>query len=653
MTEPRAGGKAPAEPLGSAGAPGTHLEIVVSRGDRFDVAQWTPVSGEAWPGAAAAPEAKRGLDGPRLFTVVASLLVIIGTVVMVKTWRPGLAQPLVPTVADLSAVHAGVSAGGQDVRRLTRLRLGDMVETDADGRARLRLDDGTVLLVDRNTRLRLTEGGAELEHGRLFVQGAVGAKTAVTVGGATGVVSGAQAGVERSKDGKARLYAASGELTVRTGNSDKSVRTGETAQISGAEVTVAPERAFDDWTGGMAAPWAAKGAPRRAVGELWGRGQAPGDAGSPLTIRAHDVRATIYREVAETEVSTTYFNAGSNAVAGDYRMAIPPGAVVSRFAVGQTGAMREGKVVLAARSGSAIRPTQGILEWAGDGWLRGALPTIASGATVTVVVSYIEWMTPAKQEHGPNLLVQYRYPMAAAQAPPLIGEFSARVDASPSNPVSMASGLCGRASGQTVELRRPDFRPTADLVVDVVIEPFTAPARAYVAPAADGDEAGAMLVVRTEAPAAAREDGVTLALVVDTSSSIEPSLLDAERAVVDAVLAGLGTRDRAVVLAADQMVSAVGPATIGPVDDARRKAVSEALGRLSPGARRTSAAPWRPRRTLCPPMRPRRWWSTSATAGRRSATAAWTPSTRAWRDAAAAPRAWARWRWARSPTATC
>src|SRR6185295_11259280 len=77
-------------------------------------------------------------------------------------------------------------------------------------------------------------------------------------------------------------------------------------------------------------------------------------------------------------------------------------------------------------------------------------------------------------------------------------------------------------------------------------------------------------------------EGVTLALVLDTSASIEPALLDAERSLVEAVLQGLGQRDRAVVLAADQTVHLVGPA-IGPVDAARRKAVSDALSALSPG----------------------------------------------------------------------
>jgi len=71
--------------------------------------------------------------------------------------------------------------------------------------------------------------------------------------------------------------------------------------------------------------------------------------------------------------------------------------------------------------------------------------------------------------------------------------------------------------------------------------------------------------------------------VVDTSGSVEPALLDAERALVEALLSGLGARDRAVVLSADQSARPVGPDKLGPVDDARRKEISAALSRLSSG----------------------------------------------------------------------
>ncbi|HLM72718.1 MAG TPA: VIT domain-containing protein, partial [Polyangiaceae bacterium] len=337
------------------------LRITVKRGDPIDVVDWTPAppgggasSGGGSGGGGHVREDEGFFSGPRLFAIVASIAIIAGTIFFLKDRQPSLGKPLVPTVADLSAIHAGVFAAGDDVRKIRRLSVGDIVETDADGRARLRLDDGSSLVIDRGSKLTLTEKGAILEHGRVFAQGALGARTEIDVGGATAILSGASAGVERPKQaaGTAKLYSSNAEITVRSkASGEATVRAGETASVSGDKVTVAPERGFDDWTGGMAAPWAAKGPPRRAVGELWGRPttSANAEAGSPLTIRAHDVRATVTREVAETEVRTTFFNAGSENVAGDFRMALPVGAIVSRFASIRGESVSEGRVALAAR----------------------------------------------------------------------------------------------------------------------------------------------------------------------------------------------------------------------------------------------------------------------------------------------------------------
>ena len=560
----------------------------VTRGEQRDVAEWVvgpgyipPPSGR-W-GHITPGESRSAM--PMIFAIVASLVVVAATVWLIRRTSPTLSEPLAATIADLSAVHSGVSAGGADVRKLRRLQEADVVETDDEGRARLRLDDGTAFVIDRNTRLTITKTGIALAHGRVFVQGALGARTEIDLEGAVGIVSGASAGIERTRGGAASLYAASAEITVRAGGAESTVHAGETAQVSGGKVTVAPARSFDDWTGGMAAPWGAKGAPRRAVGELWGRPttNTAGEVGSPLTLRSHDVRATITGEIAETEIRTVFFNGGSDPVVGDFRMALPPGAIVQRFAIVRGETVSEGRVALASRDRVTLVPAHEVLEWAGEGWVRGTVPMLVPGVTVAVIVGYVEWLPITPKPGSLNLTAQYRYPMVSDAAPPLIGEFSAYVDARPSAPISMAAGLGARVAGQAVEVRRPDFRPTADLVVDVEIAPWTAPARLYVAPPTDSSDVMGTIVVRTETPAATREDGVTLALVLDTSASVEPALLDAGRSLVEAILNGLGAHDRVIVLAADEAARPVGPEKIGPVDAARSKATLDALARLSPG----------------------------------------------------------------------
>lgn len=572
------------------------MKIRVTRSPERDVAEWVddglPDDGTQGPGLVPGAGPK---DDSSLTLIVAIVVLagVLGGVAYFVKKQPGPVVPLEPTVADLAAVHPGVSvrtaddADGESVRKVRRLSVGSVVETDANGRARLRLDRGTDVVIDRDTRLHITDLGIELDHGRIFVRAAVGAQTEIDVGEAVGIANGVTTGIERPRGqaATATLYAANAELTVRAGSSETKVSTGETAHVHGTEVEVKPERSFDDWTGGMAAPWAASGPPRRAVGEMWGRavGAPAGNPGSPLTIRSHEVRAEITGEVAQTTVRSTFFNAGSENVVGDFRMAVPPGAIVSRFATRRGDYTQEGAVAMSSRTETSVTPGGDVLEWAGEGWLRGTLSALAPGATTTVVVQYVEWLTPEPRADGETVVVQYRYPMVGDSEPPLVGEFFASVDASPSSPVSIGAGLGAKVKGSTVELRRPDFRPVADLVVDVEMPAWSKPARMYVVDPEGEDPSGRTVVLRTEAPKAPEGHGVTLALVMDTSASVEPALLDAERSLVEAVVGGLGPDDRVLVLAADQLTRPIGPPDVGPATSERREAILSALANVEPG----------------------------------------------------------------------
>jgi len=518
--------------------------------------------------------------------IVALLFAISGGLVLMGRAFHQTSSALSATLADLKPVHAGVSVGGQSVQWLRRVALGDKLVTDADGRARLRLDDGTSAVLDRNTSLVITAKGFRLEQGRAHLTSPNGSHPVIELGGLSVLASGGSAGLELRGE-RTSVFSADSELTVRGPDGKEAhLNAGETARLTQGSVKVAPERAYDDWTHGLARPWAARGTPRRAIGELWGSlegGSEPaGSAGSPLTIRSHTVNARIDREVSHTTCETVFFNAGSSSVSGDFRVALPPGALVSGFAVERAGSRQTAQIALAARARQELTSAGGILEWAGDGWLRGTLPSIASGEELKVEIQYVEWLSPRK--HGEGELVQYRYPLVGEGEAPLIGDFVARIDASASSPTAVAAGYGASSEGGIVTVHRSDFRPSADLVVDVETHRNQDRARLYVAPPSwDDPEAGSAVMLRAELPPAGVKDGVTLAIVIDTSGSIEPALLDAERALVEALLGGLGARDRAVVLAADQSSRAVGPADLGPVDATRRAQISAALGKLSPG----------------------------------------------------------------------
>lgn len=508
--------------------------------------------------------AKHGLFGGLALAWVAGLAVL-------ATHQPERHGPAVFTTGDIRAMHADVRVGEREVRGNARLADGDRVSTGPDGRARVRLDDGTLLVVDGATQLALGEGRVTLDHGRLFVQGGARSHTEVVVAGATTTVSSSAAAFDARPGAAPRIYCARGELLVGAAGKQEHVASGETASLEAAGPKVAPEMAFDDWTGGLAVPWAGETGQASAIASLWG-GAGGEDPGSQLVVRTAKIDVTIEGEVAVTRTRTTYFNGADRAVPAEVRMALPAGAIVSRVARADGSTETD----FALRPGTPAEGSDAArLEWAGGGWLRGTLPTIASGASVDLLVDWVEWL-PERDGRA-----TYRFPMASEGDPPMIGELAADITTTQASTRWISTSAGASVNGSRVQLRRGDVRPSGDLVVEVAPSVVRAgAARAYVAPAEPGEDP--YVLVRTEVPEAA-DTGIALALVVDTSFSAGASALETERAVVDAVLEGLGPRDALVVLAADQIVRPVGPDKPTPVTPALRDTVRRELASIHAG----------------------------------------------------------------------
>ncbi len=473
------------------------------------------------------------------------------------------------TVGDLESLHAEVMVRGAEVRGSARLRDGDDVKTAAGGRARIRLDDGTLVIVDGNTEITLRGERVTLTKGRLFVQAGAASRTEVAIRDSIATVVSAAAAFDADA-GKA--YCARGELVLAAAGKSVHVPSGETATF-GDGAKVAPETAFDDWTGGLAVPWSGERAPASAIAELWG-GSGEADPGAPLVVRSEKVDVVIEGELSLTRTRTTYFNGSDRDVQADVRLALPEGAVVSRVARAEEGATTETLAALGTGNRSAGSSSTSRLEWAGGGWLRGTLASIKAGASFDLLVDYVEWL-PQK-----NGRATYRFPMASENEAPMVGGLEVRVSSqSPARWLSASTGAAVVNGG--IELRRADVRPTGDLVVEMVpgvIHPGKA--RAYI-------ERGGMnedpyVVVRTEVPELI-ESGVTLALVVDVSSSVGPALLETERTAVDAILDALGPKDSIVVLAADQSTVVVGPDKASAVTPELRAEIRKGLAAVHAG----------------------------------------------------------------------
>ncbi len=507
---------------------------------------------------------------PRLLFIPAGVLGVTLMALMLSHGTSSTSTRAIVTIGDIRTVHADVQVAGHGVLGAARLSDGDAIVTGPSGRARVRLDDGTLVVVDAATELRLGANGLNLQHGRLYVQGGVSAKTQVAIGALATTVSSSAAAFE--KRAKTQIYCAQGELVVNTGKGQEHVALGETLSITDGAAKVAPEAAFDDWTGGLAVPWSGEDDGASAMPEL--RSTAEQDSAKPLVIRRERLNVTIDGEVARTRQTTTYFNGSEGQLDAEVRLRLPSGAILSNVSQRYEGSAEVSASLLLAEAGADNQPAG--LEWAGAGWLRGTLPAIQAGKTVELSLEYTEWL-PIRDRRA-----SYRFPLAQREDAAPVAELEAHVDASRAGTSWLSANAGTRVVNEhNVELRKSDVRPSGDLVVE--LEPSVARpgrARAYVQGGTKGEDP--YLLVRTEVPELP-DPSVALALVIDASMSVGSAGLETERAVVEAILQGLGAHDSLVVMAADQTLRPLGPGVPKPATPELRAELEKQLSELRPG----------------------------------------------------------------------
>jgi len=376
--------------------------------------------------------------------------------------------PLVFTVGDIQAVHTEVTIGKRPVQGEQRLSDGDVVVTGPDGRARLRLDDGTIVAVDAATRFTLHGSKLELETGRVFVQGGSAARTEVSLRGASTTVAASAAAFE-SQGQRAKVYCAQGELMLNASGSQLRVESGETATLEGKSNRVVPEKAFEDWTGGLAVPWTSPLGERSAIPNARAMNDRS-DPGTDLVIRSQQVSVGIDGELAVTKTRTTYFNGGSSSQHAKLQLSLPGGAIV-RGVTRSVGGNTSSAHLQAAHQSQGLGAA---LEFAGGGWLSGDLGSVPAGQTLDFELEYAEWL-PSRAGRA-----AYRFPMAADKTG-VVGELSVEVDTTRTKSPFLTASAGSTVKDGTVRYRRADVRPTGDLVVELspnVVRPSAA--RAYV-----------------------------------------------------------------------------------------------------------------------------------------------------------------------------
>jgi len=525
--------------------------------------------------------------------------------------------PRFQTFGELRAVRGDVRVAepGQSPRGLyprERLVDGAQIQVPAGGLAWLRPDGGTTLLIRGPARVTFGKDDIDVQQGRLFVDSPGERPTQVTTPQGELSLARVRASLEVADQGAGtEVYVLTGEVRTDAG---AHAGPGEQMRLEGAvgaiRSAVRPAVAWIDWTGGLATTDRSAEPPPFGVGMVGAR--RPGAAGLPrlpLSIQRMDVRVTVDGDLAVTEVDQVFFNGTSETVEGMYLFRTPQNAVLTRFGVDREGVLVWGRVKEKAQAAAQYqknvyegsREDPALLEWDSPGVYKARLYPILPGQGRRVVVRYSEWL-PRTGPRGARRL--YVFPMAAEgpeESLPRIEFFRAEFDLRRAGAKEVRTGMHGVVDGGSVVVREHDLIPRADLALELYDDGLTG-LRGAVAPHGIADElllpserAQARERARSEAdyvfvPVRADDmptlaGGLDLILVVDTSAATEASSLAVARAAVGAVLAHLGSDDRALVWAGDVSLRPVAPGwtSLKKLDDAGRQAVAIGLASIDRG----------------------------------------------------------------------
>ena len=483
------------------------------------------------------------------------------------------------TVSTLEVVRTPVELSGGDrhsVGSEERAASGQRIAVADKAQALLRHDQGARFLLDSGTDLEVTEKGAKLRSGRLWVDARVGASVEVEVAGVLLTASGAGAGFEISATAeRSQVTVVRGEVAWQTAQAAQRgvIRAGELLVLGGDKPQPQPVVLWDDWTGGLGWPDPRRNGGAAGLGEVGAR--RPGDLGEarfPLSIQRLQVRTRIEDDLAITTVEETFFNPADSTLEGIFRVRLPEGAILSRFAIDRRGRLIDGYVKereTAQRQyqaqvyeGSTHDPA--LLEWDAPGSFKARLYPLPPGSSRRVLYTYSEWLQP----HGDGgALRTFRYPMAGAAGAgaPLIQELDIEVDASSAGAKELRAGLGAilTADARRIVMQRTDYVPSADLVVELLgLNRAEDVARLYRAPHQDPPRPGArraqsesdyvlLRATPVPAPLAAERSPLDLVLLVDVSAATDATHLAMARTLVESLLRRLNAEDRVVLLGAD------------------------------------------------------------------------------------------------------
>jgi ferric-dicitrate binding protein FerR (iron transport regulator) len=464
-------------------------------------------------------------------------------------------------------------------------------ETAPGERLSLVLQDGTTLALNGSSKLRLAREGRSLAvlRGEALLEVVKQAPLppldiALPTGRAQ--VTGTKLHVA-AEEGRSLVDVVRGRVIVEGSGERRDVGAGEEALLE----PNAPPRVYAAPALGELMRWADdevdEGAGMLGLGTLTAR--RPGAKTDPeqaLALADHRVEVRIQGRVARTEVEEAFRNDTGDTLEGVYTFPVPAGAQIAALDLRVDGRWEHGAVVEreegekiwrgVIRQATPKRERRDIIEyiWVPGPWRDPALLTWKQGSQFElrifpipahgerrVRIAYTETLRPTAGGR------RYLYPLAKDPTGKARAElFSLRAlvggvsDAAWLRTAPYKLAMREETGKVELQMRRERFTPEGDLVIDVPDPQPGAELVAYSFRDQSRDDTGfAVVALRPDLPARARDAALDVLFVVDTSYGIQAARLKQATRLVRRMGAELGNAHRVHLVACGTRCREIGP----------------------------------------------------------------------------------------------
>ncbi|MDA3864438.1 MAG: VIT domain-containing protein [Deltaproteobacteria bacterium] len=474
------------------------------------------------------------------------------------------------TLGTVDPMGNHIEADGSNGIYPFRIFPGTTIKTTA--KAQIKLDNGSLILLDKDSTLVINKNKIEFKRGRVWFDLNQNKLNHIVL--PVGKLSSRNGDFDvEQRDGQFILHHIRGELNFHS----RVVKQldGGSFELSSEGAKLLPKELWIDWTGGFSR----KISDKFGYGVLYGYGSGTFadnyKSMSELILRKHKVEVRIRKNLAITEVEQIFFNSSSKYRDGEYRVMLPPGAVLADVAIATGNTYIEGVVAPIYRRNS-FQQGNNNFYFMGRRLYGANIVNMAPSREVSIRFTYYQTLPVIRDRRF------YKYSMAGGIK---AGDFELGIRITDDS-AEFRTGWDGKWEKKKYVIRKTDFIPTSDFVVEIF------PSRKFVANIeVSKDKKNPFMVsipMKTLAQNLTKDklpeqNKKNVVFLLDLSGSISSDKIHLIKTGFSSILEKFNTNDQVAALVLRNEVTPLDKAGLKPLDSPRKKVIMENLSRKIPG----------------------------------------------------------------------